>query len=155
MNTFVLDMYRQMFASLRRGNIKGVYSNAKPIFLISIIDYITHLKNPNHFIWGDKNFEDIYISNFKIYDSSVPTPLWKPFYYMSSEPFYDLIWQEPPNDKLLRRPSGKLLKGHLSFAKLDDELWDLLQAPENIEYLRNCIINQYLSYKKTDDGNYI
>ena len=155
MNTFVLDMYRQMFASLRRGNIKGVYSNAKPIFLISIIDYITHLKNPNHFIWGDKNFEDIYISNFKIYDSSVPTPLWKPFYYMSSEPFYDLIWQEPPNDKLLRRPSGKLLKGHLSFAKLDDELWDLLQAPENREYLRHCIINQYLSYKKTEDGNNI
>ena len=155
MNTFVLDMYRQMFASLRRGNIKGVYSNTKPIFLISIIDYITHLKNPNHFIWGDKNFEDIYISNFKIYDSSVPTPLWKPFYYMSSEPFYDLIWQEPPNDKLLRRPSGKLLKGHLSFAKLDDELWDLLQAQENREYLRNCIINQYLSYKKTDDGNNI
>ena len=148
MNTFVLDMYRQMFASLRRGNIKGVYSNAKPIFLISIIDYITHLKNPNHFIWGDKNFEDIYISNFKIYDSSVPTPLWKPFYYMSSEPFYDLIWQEPPNDKLLRRPSGKLLKGHLSFAKLDDELWDLLQAPENREYLRNCIINQYLTLQK-------
>ena len=155
MNTFVLDMYRQMFASLRRGNIKGVYSNAKPIFLISIIDYITHLKNPNHFIWGDKNFEDIYISNFKIYDSSVPTPLWKPFYYMSSEPFYDLIWQEPPNDKLLRRPSGKLLKGHLSFAKLDDELWDLLQAPENREYLRHCIINQYLTYKKTEDGNNI
>lgn len=97
MNTYVLDMYRQMFASLRRGNIKGVYSNAKPVFLLSIIDYITHLDTPNHFIWGDKNFENIYISNFKIYDCSVPTPFWKPFYYMSSEPFYNLIWQKPPN----------------------------------------------------------
>lgn len=155
MNSFVLDMYRQMFASLRRGNIKGVYSNAKPIFLISIIDYVTHLENPNKIIWGDKKFENIYFSNFKIYDSSVPTPFWKPFYYMSSEPFYDFIWQEPPNDKLLRRPSGKLLKDYLSFAKLDDELWELLQVPENREYLRNCIINQYLSYKKTDDGNNI
>lgn len=155
MNTYVLDMYRQMFASLRRGNIKGVYSNAKPVFLLSIIDFITHLKNPNHFIWSDKKFENIYVSNFKKYDCSVPTPFWKPFYYMSSEPFYDLIWQEPPNDKLLRRPSGKLLKEYLSFAKLDDELWELLQIPENREYLRNCIINQYLSFKQTDDGNNI
>ena len=155
MNTYVLDMYRQMFASLRRGNVRGAYSNAKPLFLLSIIDYITHLDTPNHFIWGDKNFENIYISNFKIYDCSVPTPFWKPFYYMSSEPFYDLIWQEPPNEKLLKHPSGKLLKEHLSFAKLDDELWDLLQVAENREYLRNCIINQYLSYKTTDDGKYI
>lgn len=154
MNTYVLDMYRQMFASLRRGNIKGVYSNAKPVFLLSIIDYITHLENPNHFIWGDKNFENIYISNFKKYDCSVPTPFWKPFYYMSSEPFYDLIWKGPPNERLLKRPSGKLLKVQLSFAKFDDELWELLQIPENREYLRNNIINQYLS-KKTDDGNNI
>lgn len=66
MNTYVLDMYRQMFASLRRGNIKGVCSNAKPVFLLSIMDYITHLGNPNHFIWGNKNFENIYISTFKI-----------------------------------------------------------------------------------------
>ena len=155
MNTYVLDMYRQMFASLRRGNIKGLYSNAKPVFLLSIIDYITHLENPNHFIWGDKNFENIYISNFKIYDCSAPTPFWKPFYYMSSEPFYNLIWQKPPYEELISLPSGKLLKDHLSFAKLDDELWELLQDTENREYLRNCIINQYLSCKKTDDGNYI
>ena len=148
MNTYVLDMYRQMFASLRRGNIKGVCSNAKPVFLLSIMDYITHLGNPNHFIWGNKNFENIYISNFKIYDCSVPTPFWKPFYYMSSEPFYNLIWQKPPNKGLTRRPSGKLLKDYLSFAKLDDELWELLQVPENREYLRNCIINQYLTLQK-------
>ena len=74
---------------------------------------------------------------------------------MSSEPFYNLIWQKPPNEELIRRPSGKLLKDHLSFAKLDDELWELLQDTENREYLRNCIINQYLSYKISDDGNNI
>lgn len=145
MNTYALDMYRQMFASLRRGNIKGVYSNAKPIFLLSIIDYTTHLENPNHFVWGDKALENIYISNFKAYDTAVPTPFWKPFYYMSSEPFYDLIWQEPPNEKAIKHPSGKTLKDFLSFVKLDDELWELLQDPGNREYLRNCIIKHYLS----------
>ncbi len=155
MNTLCIRYVSTNVASLRRGNIKGLYSNAKPVFLLSIIDYITHLENPNHFIWGDKNFENIYISNFKIYDCSAPTPFWKPFYYMSSEPFYNLIWQKPPNEELIRRPSGKLLKDHLSYAKLDDELWELLQDPENREYLRNCIINQYLSYKTSDDGNNI
>lgn len=144
MNPYVLDMYRQLFASLRRGNIKGAYSN--PIFLISIIDYIVQLESPNHFVWGDKAFENVYFSNFKKYDHSVPTSLWKPFYYMSSEPFYSLIWQQPPDEKYIRRPSGKMLKDYLSFAKLDDELWELLKVPENREYLLNYIIKQYLSY---------
>lgn len=37
-------MYRQMITSLKRGNTKGVFSNAKPIFIISLIDFIPHLR---------------------------------------------------------------------------------------------------------------
>lgn len=37
---YALDIYRQMFASLKRGNYRGVFSNAKPIYLISLIDYL-------------------------------------------------------------------------------------------------------------------
>lgn len=37
---YVLDMYRLMFTSLRRGNTQGVYSKAKPVFLITLLDYI-------------------------------------------------------------------------------------------------------------------
>lgn len=148
-------MHRQMFASLRRGNIKGIYSNAKPIFLLSIIDYITHLERPNHFVWGDKKFENIYISNFNVYDSAVPTPFWKPFYYMSSEPFYSLIWQEPPNEKAIKRPSGKTLKDFLSFAKLDDELWELLKDPKIENTCETALSNNTFSHKQSDNGNNI
>ena len=143
----VLEMYRQMFLSLRRGNTKGVYSNAKPIFLVSLLDYIASGVDSNQISWDDKSFENIYISNFNGYSTSVPTPFWKPFYYMSSEPFYQLIWKETPNDNVLKHPSGKTLNDFLKFAKLDDQLWILLQDKENREYLKDSIITYYLSHK--------
>lgn len=44
----------------------------------------------------------------------------------------------------MRRPSGKILREYLAYAKLDDDLWELLQEENNREYLKNCIIEQYL-----------
>lgn len=147
MSQYVLEMYRQMFTSLRRGNTRGVYSNAKPIFLLSILDYIPLFKNSNQLLWGDKILEDIYISKFNKYDTSNPTPFWKPFYYMSSEPFYSLIWRESVNEKSIKYPSGKILYNFLKHAKLDEQLWELLQNNNNREYLRNSIITHYFSHK--------
>lgn len=59
---YVLEMYRQMFANLNRGSNKGIYSNAKPIFLISIIDFVTVAKD-NRITWRDKKLEEIYMEN--------------------------------------------------------------------------------------------
>ena len=42
-------------------------------------------------------------------------------------------------------PSAKYLREHLQYAKLDDELWKLLQDADNREYFRRNIINRYLS----------
>lgn len=142
----VLEMYRQMFVSLRRGNSRGVYSNAKPIFLVSLLDYIASGIDSNQISWGDKSFESIYISNFNGHSTSEPTPFWKPFYYMSSEPFYQLIWIETPNDNVLKHPSRKTLNVFLKYAKLDDQLWELLQDKENREYLKESIITHYFSH---------
>lgn len=59
---YVLDMYRLMFTSLRRGNTQGVYSKAKPVFLITLLDYIP-LYEDNKLKWGDElfHFEIIFI----------------------------------------------------------------------------------------------
>lgn len=74
-----------------------------------------------------------------------PTPMWKPFFYLSSEPFYALVWRENPPYNLLKHPSAKLLKEYLDYAKLDDELWKLLQDESNRAYLRECIIKNYFN----------
>ena len=145
MTNFALELYRQMVTSLKRGNTKGVFSNAKPIFLLSIIDYIPQMKEKNQFKWEVKEWQRIYEDLYKKMENSKTTPFWKPFYYMSSEPFYSLKWETMPTDKALKFPSGKTLKDHLAYAQLDAELWELLQEEENRAYLRQCIINTYLT----------
>lgn len=139
-----LDMYRQLFVNLKRGNHKGVYSNAKPVFLITIIDYIMFM-NENKLLWGDKVFEEMYYSNFSKLDCSNPTPLCKPFYFMSSENFYTVFWREEPKAMSLVSPSNKTLRDLALYAKIDDQLWDLLQDPNNRNFLRNAIFKAYFS----------
>jgi predicted restriction endonuclease len=138
----VLDIYRLMFASLRRGNTMGVYSKAKPIFLITLIDYILLCKD-NKFKWGNKQFQEKYLCNYNMGENLIPTSLWKPFFYLSSEPFYSLVWRESPPNKLLKSLSARLLKEYLDYAKLDDELWELLKDESNRLYLRDSIIKNY------------
>lgn len=144
MMNIALDMYRQMFVNLKRGNHKGVYSNAKPVFLISIIDYIIFM-DENKLTWEDKRFEELYYSNFSKLESSKPTPICKPFYFLSSENFYTIVWRESPNAKALISPSSKTLRDYSLYAKLDDDLWEMLQDSENREFLRSCIIKTYFS----------
>lgn len=139
---YSLEFYRQMFCCLKRGNTKGIFSNAKPIFLITLIDYPKILLN-NKLVWLDNEFKMSYEETFKEMDTAKVTPIWKPFYYMSSEPFYSLYWKIKPPEKLLKHPSGRILKEFLDYAKLDDELWELLQDKNNRIYLRESIINHY------------
>ena len=156
MNTYALDLYRQMFLCLKRGrNSVGGKSNAKPILLISILDLIPSL-NENVIKLSDILLNNYYKTNCKLYDCNKSSPIILPYYHLQSEPFYEIIWKDKSKTPIIKHsPSPKLLLSYIIGAKLDDELWELLQVQENREYLRNCIINQYLSYKKTDDGNNI
>lgn len=145
MTNYTLELYRQMITSMKRGNTKGVFSNAKPIFFLSIIDFIPQMKEVNQFKWGVKEWQCIYEDLYRKMEDCKTTPFWKPFYYMSSEPFYTLKWKTTPADKSLKFPSSKILSDHLAYAQLDDALWALLQEEENRAYLRQCIINTYLT----------
>ena len=42
-------------------------------------------------------------------------------------------------------PSAKYLREHLLYAKLDDDLWELLQDTESREYIKQNIIRRYLT----------
>ena len=70
----------------------------------------------------------------------------RPYFHLCSAPFYHLIWQEgvkPPSNSAT--PSAKYLRENLLYAKLDDELWALLQEAESREYLKRSIIHCYLT----------
>lgn len=137
-----LEMYRQMFLNLRRGISRDAYIQAKPIFCLTLLKWMD-TSSENKIQWGDAIFNAIYNNYFQEY--SLPqTPIWKPFYYLSSEPFYSLLWTENHTPNNESKISGKFLRENLRYAKLDDELWELLQDPENREYLKQAIINRYL-----------
>ena len=101
--------------------------------------------NENKLIWEDKKFEELYYSNFSKLESAKPTPICKPFYFMTSENFYTVIWREKPKAKALISPSSKTLRDFSLYAKIDDELWDILQDARNRDYLRACIIKAYFA----------
>ena len=140
---FKLEIFRQMLIYMRRGKSKGIYINAKPIFCLALI-YWSGSSHKNEIEWNDT----VLFSNYELIYNRLgvkpKTPIWKPFYYLSSEPFYSLIWNSTLPDNIGGVISAKYLRDHLLFAKLDDELWELLQEPCNREYLKNAIINQYL-----------
>lgn len=138
-----LDIFRQMLLYMRRGRSKGVYINAKPIFCLALIDWSgTSLKNEIE--WNNQIIFSNYESIVNSFGETPKTPIWKPFYYLSSEPFYSLIWKTTLPDNIGKLISAKFLRENLLYARLDDELWELLQDPSNREYLKNAIINQYL-----------
>ena len=144
---YKLDMFRQMLLYMRRGKSNGVHVNAKPIFCLALIVW-AKINNENEIKWGDELLCSLYRSIFKEMNIIHETPIWKPFYYLSSEPFYSLIWEKPMVDNVGTIISPKFLRENLLYAKLDDDLWELLQNSDNREYLKNAIINHYL---KTDD----
>lgn len=145
MNQYALDMYRQMFLTMRRGHANGEPSKAKPVFILSLIEFIP-LISQNLIQISDPILIDYYTTNLELYTGKKTPSLPVPFFHMDSEPFYEILWKS--SDRPKNYPHTQSAKSILQFAqgaKLDDELWELLQDAGNREYLKNVIIETYLS----------
>lgn len=134
-----------MACTLKRGNYRGNVSNAKPIYLITLIEIFPALKE-NLIKIDNPVLNECFRTNVKIFQSEKRTPLFMPYFHLCAEPFYEIIWKDGHAPVAnAHSPSAKFLKEHTLGARLDDALWDLLQEPANREYLRGCIIKQYLT----------
>lgn len=139
-----VNIFSELFSKITRGNFRGVFSNAKPIYLLSIIDLI-QVEQDNRFLLSDKILNGLYLDNLNQFDRCCKTALIKPYFHLDSEPFYELIWKSDERPETnTHTPSAKYLRENLAYAKLDDDLWELLQVQENRDYLKQVIINQYL-----------
>ncbi len=147
MNRLVVNMYRDMMLSIRQGNGVNGKSIAKPILLLSIIESIACKKlKDNHILCDDNDIKEFYAKLMIGYGERNKIPLSVPYYHLASSLFYHLTWKNekrPPFSG--HTPSAKYLREHLLYAKLDDDLWDLLQDAESREYLKQSIINRYLT----------
>ncbi len=145
-----IDIYSEMLKTMRLGLRNGKVATSKPILILSIFDSISS---------GDVSDNQILFENncvrnrFKVLSEFFNVPIKtqflpifiRPFYHLNSEPFYELVWKSDDRPKMnSHTPSAKYLRDHLAYAKLDDELWVLLQEQEHRDYLKQVIINRYL-----------
>ena len=145
MNHYALDLYRQMFLSLKRGRSGNRKSNAKPIFLLSIIEIVPYLKG-NLIPLSAPLLREYYKTNCEASATGKSSPLILPYYHMHTEPFYSLCWNDENNiTSISHSPSVKELLQYIRGSKLDDELWELLQDESNRSYLRECLIKYYFT----------
>lgn len=147
--------YKDILLKTKRGNSQGVFSNAKPIFVITIIDAIHEgLIIGNRIDFNNKDIENLYIDNYRRCSSSdyelyrantKVTPYNLPFFHLNAESYYHIKWKEgvvPP--KQAQSPSSKYLKENVDYTYLDDELWELLQSPEVRYDFRNALIERFI-----------
>lgn len=143
---FTLSLYNDLILSIKLGRGVDGFSNAKPIFLLTILEGIALRQfECNKIIWNDKFLQKTYDAYMRYYNEQNKTPLVLPYYHLNTAPFYHLVWKEEIRPPIKgHTPSAKYLQEHLLYAKLDDELWELLQNVEYREYIRKSIITRFL-----------
>jgi putative restriction endonuclease len=138
--------YRNVILSIHRGWKNGLYSNAKPLFLLTIIKGIE-----DGFILGNRipYSKEINLSYKllcqKYEPNTIVTPFFKPYYHFIKDDFYNIKWKtvtNPPHK--WHTPSGKFLTENVDYAYLDDTLWELLQDKDIREEYKEAIITHYL-----------
>lgn len=145
-----VDLYRDYLKALRIGTKNGRPAVSKPLLLLSIISLTERniLKENKIFFDSDK-LKGVFRLLAEQHYGKIDTPFLpffiRPFFHMDSEPFYELVWKggtKPPTNS--HTPSAKFLRENLEYAKLDDDLWELLQVPQYRAYLKQAIIDRYL-----------
>lgn len=146
----LLVTYTDMILSLTLGNYRGRISLSKPLYLLSLIECVKYGKLCcNKFSLDDVYLQQMFFSQYeKVYGEKkcCLSTFLKPFYHLASSTFYHLIWKrEFESPSMSSSPSAKYLRENLLYAKLDDELWELLQDAENRDYIKQNIISRYLT----------
>lgn len=141
-----LTYYKSIILSMGRGQKKGHPSNAKPLFFLALISLLEDGTIISNTIAYDITIMSRYTEICQKFEpEQTITPLYKPFYHLSSENFYFIKWRynSVPKDAS-RTPSAKYLRENVEYATLDDELWQLLQNEEARNEIKEAIISYFI-----------
>ena len=134
--------YRDILLTITRGSYRGIFINAKPLLVLTIIDAIEKDTVKNNKIYFSKELLEAYKQLTKEHGLQI-TPLFKPFYYLSYESFWHLKWKTVAYNE--QHPSPKFLRENIDYAYLDNALWDILQDQETRDLFRKSIEDYYLN----------
>ena len=142
-----IDLYRILFMRMRRSVVKGgIVINAKPVFIIAIIDLIGEGKIQRNEIYFDDVLKERYAEVHSSLLPQVPvTPCYRPFYHLSSDDFWHIHWRQEVGPSSL---TEKRLRDNVYYASFDNALWDVLQDESVRDYYKNEIIRFFLTPEK-------
>lgn len=131
--------YSNLFIQITRGYSKGKPSNAKPVFLLTLIDSVAYsLFTDNQFFYNDK-LKQLYERNYKREaPEEILSDFCNPFYHLETDGFWHIKWKISPKPD---KTSDRKLRNNVDYAYLDNALWDLLQNEQCRNALRQSIIN--------------
>lgn len=151
MNELKRKYYQTELIRIHRGNSRGVFINAKPLYVISLIECIDKgILLENKIEYPAPEIAKVYLETCEKYEPGRKlSPFILPYFHISTESFYDIQWKGTKfvPSRHAHSPSGKYLKENVSYAYLDEALWDLLQEPNVREQYRELIVNFFLRPK--------
>lgn len=151
MNELKRKYYQTELIRMRRGNSGGVFINAKLLYVISLIESIERrILIENKIQYPSPKIEKVYLEVCKKYEPTRKiSPFILPYFHISTESFYDIQWKgiKFVPSRHAHSPSGKYLSENVSYAYLDEALWDLLQEPSVREEYRELIVSFFLRPK--------
>lgn len=138
--------YKNLILSTNRGYNKGIASNAKPLYLLSLFKGIEEGILLGNRIKFDEIISNLYMEECHLFESwRIPAKFYKPFFHLQSEPYYYIKWKDGVRIvNALRTPSAKFLRENVEYACLDDDLWELLQDADTRNELRDAIIEHFI-----------
>ena len=147
-----LNYYINAFLTLNTMRKCGKPAPHKALLLLSIIDLIEQNKITDCRIVLNDNLVKQFRDNTSILlnDSILFQPKVNyPYYHMRSEPFWKLVSHSDEPIEEIGNYSITNLRKHIAYARIDNELFELIKEPEAKIKLRVALISEYLGDQPT------
>ena len=147
MTSLIFTYHKEVLLSVRCAKVRGVFINAKPILLISILDaYSVGLFSENKIRICEQLIE-FYKVNSKNYQPEIrQTPFYKPFFHLTGDKFWALKFNEgyslPEHNKT---PTLKWQKEAIEYAYFSDSLFESIIQNSSREKFKEAIIQHFFN----------
>ena len=138
--------YTERILSIRQAKIQGEVIVAKPVLMLALIEGIeSGVFTNNRFVlneWLEAHYLKLMLEYTRHSKFAKPSDISNPFWHLSTDGFWHL--QLRTKEEITTTPSKAWLKGNISYASFDDDLWVLLQNKEWRIRLRDFIVEHKL-----------
>ena len=133
--------YQTIVSQTKCGSYRGKTVFAKPILLLAVFDMVIDERIKENKILLNDCLINYYTTCFKRYFlSQIPTPIFKPFYYLKNDGYWHLEFSKEINEV----PSFKFLREN-SYASFDAAFWEILQTAENLLFFKRLVIEKFFN----------